>query len=296
MAFDFDFRMRIRVPRPVVFERLLRIEHLSRWFCSWARIEPKVGGTFKFGGETCIVLPEAAAWSTTIEEGKPLRRFAFAWPLLGAPTRVAYELEDEGADSAVLRTVHESVPRPETTCGTIRDAWRTCLGNLKAIAEGRSDGVRPDHTPVTAKDLRLAVLIDAPAPRVFAALADPEQVDHWSTGGVPRGAARVDPRPGGAFELGLDLGPDRILEIDPDRRIVLRTPRDRGDLRATLALEPKASGTAVYLTSSGYAPEEEGDVLRDRGRWSDRLMCLRNFVEGGESGFLNAYADQMRVR
>src|SRR5439155_12347755 len=58
MTFDYDFRMQIGAPRPVVFERLLRIEHLSRWFCGWCRIDPKVGGAFKFGGEACIIPPE----------------------------------------------------------------------------------------------------------------------------------------------------------------------------------------------------------------------------------------------
>src|SRR3972149_1508655 len=50
MGTDYDIRMRIRAPRGVVFERLLRIEHLARWFCGWARIEPRVGGGVQIGG------------------------------------------------------------------------------------------------------------------------------------------------------------------------------------------------------------------------------------------------------
>src|SRR5437879_5036326 len=64
MSFDYHFKMQLAAPRAVVFERLLRIEHLSRWFCGWCRIEPKVGGTFKFGGETCIIPPEGRAWES----------------------------------------------------------------------------------------------------------------------------------------------------------------------------------------------------------------------------------------
>src|SRR5207244_3367531 len=96
-----DFEQDIAARRPVVFERLLRIEHLSRWFCGWCRIEPRVGGTFKFGGETCIIPPEGRAWETTIEEGDVLRRFAFTWPIQSAKTRVSYELEDSPGDTAV---------------------------------------------------------------------------------------------------------------------------------------------------------------------------------------------------
>ena len=32
MPFDYEFLLRIQAPRPVVFEKLLRIEHLARWF------------------------------------------------------------------------------------------------------------------------------------------------------------------------------------------------------------------------------------------------------------------------
>src|SRR2546426_11905188 len=95
MTFDYDFKMRIGAPRPVVFERLLRIEHLSRWFCGWGRIDPKVGGAFKVGGGACIILPEQRSWGATIEEGEVLRRVAFTWAIRAAETHVSFELEDE---------------------------------------------------------------------------------------------------------------------------------------------------------------------------------------------------------
>src|SRR3972149_326077 len=136
MGTDYDIRMRIRAPRGVVFERLLRIEHLARWFCGWARIEPRGGGSFKCGGETCIVLPEGRGWETTIDEGETLRRFAFTWPIAGVPTRVAYELEDEGDAATVLRARHAGGPGAEGTCGAVQDAGRGGLGGLKAVGGG----------------------------------------------------------------------------------------------------------------------------------------------------------------
>lgn len=183
----------------------------------------------------------------------------------------------------------------KTTCGTIQDAWHMCLGNLKSISEGRSDSVRPDHAPVTSRELRLSNLIEATPERVFAALTEPAQVDHWSTGGVPRGRARVDPRAGGAFAMGWgDVGPDRILAIDPGRRLVLRWPRDQGDLTIELNLEPKASGTAIYLVAAGYRDGEEARILSDRGGWGDLCVCLKNFIEGGDAGFANAFDAQVQ--
>ncbi len=294
MAYEYDIRMRIRAPRPIVFERLLRIEHLARWFCGWARIEPKVGGSFKFGGETCIVRPEGRGWETTIDEGKTLQRFAFTWPIRSAITRVSYELSDESGDATILRARHLGVPMRDSTCGTVQDAWRMCLGNLKSISEGRGDSMRPDHSPVDSNSLRLSALIEAGSKRVFAALTTPEQVDHWSTGGVPRGKACVELRPGGDFSMGWDDGPDRILEVETQRRLVLRWPRTAGDLRVAFDLETKASGTAVYLTSTGYGEGETNEILYHRGGWSDLLVCLKNFIEGVDSGFLDPYDAQVR--
>ncbi len=294
MPFDYNFLVRIRATRPVVFERLLRIEHLSRWFCGWSRIEPKVGGSFKFGGETCIVLPERVGWETTIDEGEVLRRFVFTWPIRSTPTRVAYELEDAPDGATILGASHRGVPLREGSCGTMQDAWRMCLGNLKSIAEGRSDSVRPDHAPVTEPKVRLSALIEAPATQVFEALTDPTHVDRWSTGGAPEGRTHVDPRAGGEFSFGWVDGPDRILEIDRGRHLSVRWPRTAGDLRLTFGLEEKASGTAVYFTSTGFREEETAAVLRHRGRWSDLLVCLKNHVESGDAGFGNRYGEQVR--
>lgn len=292
MTFDYEFHLRVRAPRATVFEKLLRIEHLARWFCGWCRIEPKVGGKFQFGGETCIVMPEGRGWETTIAEGETLRRFAFTWPIRGATTRVAYELEDAG-ENTLLQARHTGVPIRDSTCGTVQDAWRMCLGNLKSIAEGRGDSVRPDHTPADSAGLRLSNLIEAPRERVFAAFTDPAQLDRWSTGGVPRGRAMVDPRVGGTFLLGRGIEPGRILELVQDERIVLEWPDREFAARIRIDLEVKASGTAVYLEKTGYRERDAASVIRDRGAWSDLLVCLKNSLEGGDAGFANAYEAQV---
>jgi uncharacterized protein YndB with AHSA1/START domain len=291
MVFNHEYDVRISAPRAVVFERLLRIEHLARWFCGWARIEAKVGGSFKFGGETSIFLPEGRAWDTTIEEGEVLRRFAFTWPIRGAATRVAYDLEDAGDAACVVRTRHVSVPVAETTCGSVQDAWRVCLGNLKAISEGRGDSLRPDHEDVRAPEVRLACLIEASASRVFAALTEPSQVAAWSPTPAPS-PADAERRAAGGHPLG---GPEgEVLEIERDRRLVVGPPRGRHGLVRAFDLEPKASGTAVYLHETGFAPDDRARVVRHRGSWSDRLVGLRNFIESGEVGFGNDYDAQVR--
>src|SRR5438094_2786942 len=189
--------MRIQDPQATAYERLLRIEQLSPWFSRWSRIEPKVGGSFKFGGETCIIPPEGRSWDTTIDEGEVLRRFAFRWTIRSSESRVSYELEDGPNGMASLAVRHRGVPIRETTCGTVQDAWRMCLGNLKSVAEGRGDSVRPDHAPVTSPDLRLSVLIEAAPAKVFDAFSHPTSVGHSASGAVSPQETRVDQRAGG---------------------------------------------------------------------------------------------------
>src|SRR6267143_689371 len=111
MPFDYNFMM--------------RIEPLSRWFCGWSRIEPKVGGSFKFGGETCIIPPEGRSWETTIDQGEVLRRFAFRWPIQGAETRVSYDLDDGPGETAVLRAQHRGLPTLAIPGGSLQDLWRS---------------------------------------------------------------------------------------------------------------------------------------------------------------------------
>jgi len=169
-----------------------------------------------------------------------------------------------------------------------------CLGNLKSIAEGRTDSVRPDHSPATGPELRLTVLIEAKPSAVFGAFADPAQLDHWSTGGLPRGAATVEARPGGTFSFGWDAGPMQVTEWKTDQHIALRWSRHTSGFVIKFDFEEKSSGTAIYFGLAGFAAEDTEDIVRQRGRWSELFVCLKNFLESGSSGFQNSYEDQIR--
>src|SRR5881392_581836 len=233
MAFEYEFRMRIEAPRPTVFERLLRIEHLSRWFCGWSRIEPKVGGSFKFGGETCIIPPEGRSWDTTIDEGEVLRRFAFRWTIRSSESRVSYELEDGPNGMASLAVRHRGVPIRETTCGTVQDAWRMCLGNLKSVAEGRGDSVRPDHAPVTSPDLRLSVLIEAAPAKVFEAFSRPAESLPKRPGSNRALAAR--------FRWAPEVGPIASSNGSPDAGLDSSGPARRGGFSISTSRRRRAA-------------------------------------------------------
>jgi len=87
--------------------------------------------------------------------------------------------------------------------------------------------------------------------------------------------------------------PDRVVEWVPNQRVVLQRSLEP-DRRIRFDFEEKASGTAVYLTATGFRSGDLDGIRRQRGRWSDRLVCLKNFVESGAAGFANHYDDQVR--
>src|SRR3990172_8538410 len=144
MAYELRIGMRIRASREKVFELLLTPHHLARWLCNFAQVEPKPGGKFLFGGDYVIAQPEGQAFACRFTGGVVRKSVTFAWPVFGGETTVAWEVEDT-TDGCVVHTTHASLPTLRSTCGSLHDAWRMCLGNLKAIAEGRGDSFRPDH-------------------------------------------------------------------------------------------------------------------------------------------------------
>jgi uncharacterized protein YndB with AHSA1/START domain len=111
---------------------------------------------------------------------------------------------------------------------------------------------------------------------------------------VPQGRTRIEPRVGGTFLPGRGGPPGRIVALETNERVILEWPQGGAAAQVELHLEPKASGTALYLSKTGYPPGHEATVLHDRGMWSDLLVCLKNFVEGGDAGFANAYDAQVR--
>jgi len=282
--------IRIRAPREFVFQHLLTPHHLARWFCNFSQFDargPAVGSKFRFGGDYAIAATEPPGWPCEILGGEVLRAVSFRWPLFGADTRVDWRVEDT-AEGSVFQVVHAALPQEESTCGRFHDAWRICLGNLKAVAEAREDSLRPDSSPIPDGKVRLNVVMDAPPSKVFAALVEPATLAQWTE----EPGAAVDPRAGGEYGL---RGPGdmtaSILELTPGKRLALSWPVAGAPTQVAFSLEEKdANRTGLYVLHEGV-PEDVG--LRIRCRWSDLLVGLKNVLETGGTGFTEPYAKQV---
>jgi uncharacterized protein YndB with AHSA1/START domain len=290
MALTLRLGIHIRAPREFVFQHLLTPHHLARWFCNFTQFDPKgpaVGSKFRFGGDYAIAAAEPPGWPCTILKGEVLRAVSFTWPLLGADTRVDWRVED-AADGSVLRVVHDGLPKADSTCGRFHDAWRVCVGNLKAVAEARDDSLRPDSSPVQDGRIRLNVLLDASASKVFASLVEPEALGAWTESGTPR----IDPRVGGEYGFGGPAGaPGSIAELDHGENLAVTWPLAGHPTRGTFSLEEKGGNrTGLYFVHEGVPSAE---ALRVRCRWSDLLVGLKNVLEAGGTGFTEPYGKQV---
>lgn len=293
MAYAIAMGIRIRAPRPTVFEHFLKSHLLSRWFCAWAQPVPKVGGTLKFGGDTCIVLPDGPGWTCEIVAGDVQRRVRFRWPLWGADTEVDWSLEDAD-DGTVMRLAHEGLPRADSTCGPFRDAWRICLGNLKAAAEGREDALRPDSSPIPGGEFAFDAWFHEPRERVFRALVDSQDLDAWIAGPSRGGSASVEPREGGAYSWGRDEGPRKILKISEPEVLAFDVPAGSTDTKVEWKLEDRGEMTLLRFRHSGFEPGDPRAVAM-RCMWSAAIVGLKNYLEGDGVGFTEPYGEQLRA-
>ncbi len=290
MTWVHEFSTRLVTSPERTFRALVDEAELRAWFAEYADIEPRVGGSYRFWGRYTLGLPGAEDADQRIVRFEPDRALAFSWNLLGVPTEVSVALAVAPTDASAAGapgpmtsvTLHHqgaralAQPREKEL---IDDFWRLSFGNLGAYLMG-AELLRPDFGD-PSPEIRSSLLIDAPPSAVFRALIEPEALNRWIAA-----AAVVEPRVGGRFEFGWKYqvggrdvtgGPTRILELIPDRRLVVDWPDWRGDdtvrtQRVSFDLEPVGAQTRVTLVHSGF--ERAADISDYPFGWGDFLNRL----------------------
>lgn len=263
MTWTYEHTFNLDATPERVFQALTEPEELTWWFAEEVQVEPRAGGRYHFWGRHTLAAPSRAEADQTLLRFEPGRALEFSWRLHGVGSRVALELAPDGESKSKLR-VAQSFPaelpiqRPREL---IDDYWRLVHGNLTAHLAGGGGIVRPDFTD-PAPEVRLSIRIEAPPAAVFRALLEPDAVNRWF-GGAP---AEVEPVAGGRYRLnwkyqvdGRDVtgGPTRILELVPNRKLVIDWLDWRGDLSVTgqtitFLLEPTGDATTVTLVHGGF--------------------------------------------
>ncbi|GIJ27039.1 hypothetical protein Vqi01_22010 [Micromonospora qiuiae] len=142
----------------------------------------------------------------------------FAWLLDGVETTTEFALRPDGPDATVLRLSQTHFDFSDVINGTsirgvLQTFWYLTTANLEAHLAGRPLLPKVDFT---STDLRAALVIAAPADKVWESLTDSEQASAWF--GHPIG---IEPWRGGRYAMGgFDAGyAAKVVDIEPGRKM-----------------------------------------------------------------------------
>jgi uncharacterized protein YndB with AHSA1/START domain len=273
---DCTYTLTLRATPDRVWRALTDAGELRAWFAEHAEVDLRPGGAWRFWGRHSLGVPTPDAADQRIEALEPERRLAFTWTWSGVPTRVELLLEPREWREFALGSEPPSRP-PEPGCaltvkqsfaGTLpyprpahlaEDHWRLAIANLFAHLDGSAVSLPDCDDP--APEVRVSLFVAARPATVFRTLTEPALLDRWLAS-----SARVDLRVGGAIDLGWSGGGDgetpgegalEILELVPDRRLVLAWPDWRGSAdvpmqRVSWELTASGAGTRVELRHTGF--------------------------------------------
>lgn len=274
-----------------VFDAITNPVHMRRWLAQGVAVEPRAGGRFAFWGRSipwCSSDAEANQRFTSID---PPLSLAFSWHWRNCRSNARLSLSTAAGDTS-LSVRHEGrgslLDRPNETGFFLADFWRLAAGNLIQYLRTGEPALIPDFLD-PRPGVTLSIVIDAPIERIFSALTDPAMMDRWIATG-----AKVNARPQGEYSYGWKMqpgdareiecvGPTRILEIDPPRRLVTDWVYrgDPGVSRVTWELDPISPGsTRLTLTHLGIG-EEPANKRGYIGGWTAFAIELKHFMEFG---------------
>lgn len=264
MTWTHEYSWTIPAPPERLFAALVEPAQLRAWFAESVDVAAVVGGPYRFWGRHTLGVPSAADATQRLTRVEPGQALGFDWDIGGAPTAVLLTLApaDEGGTRLTVRHEVRGPLGGVRERELIDDWWRLAFGNLAMHLAGGDGILRPDFAD-PHPEVRVAIVIEAPPAAVFRALLEPDALARWFGQG---GTVSVEPRVGGRYDLawryqvdGRDVvgGPTRILELIPDRRLVVDWTDWRGDPSVTgqtiaFDLEPVAEGTRVTLVHGGF--------------------------------------------
>jgi uncharacterized protein YndB with AHSA1/START domain len=286
MGWIYEQRFPLNASPERVFQALTDPAELEAWFAEHVDVAVHGGGPYRFWGKHTPGAPARGDQNLTVVE-RP-SRLGFEWTLFGCPSEVTFGLlpTDEGTQFMVRHELRGSLdqPRPREL---VDDWWRLTAGNLAAHLAGGAGVLRPDFGD-SAPEIQLSLVINASPEEVFRALVDPAQLNQWIAA-----AAEVDLRVGGAYNYGWVYehegrsvvgGPSTILELIPNKLLVLDWPDWRGDETVPTQfvrweLEPEGEGTRVTFVHGGFTRAAD---------WSDYPFGWGGFLTRLEETVLGA--------
>jgi uncharacterized protein YndB with AHSA1/START domain len=257
-----------------VYQALTDGEQLKQWFAEHADVSPE-DSRYGFWGRLTPEAPSQENGQHRLLSSEP-GELKFEWQFRGKPTTVFIEFHEEGP-STQLNLTHFGLPARQHGQYAVADFWSLSLENLRAWVERSQVGLHCDFSAIQVGEIQLEVDIDAPAERLFQILTNPEELKKYM-GENPE----VEPEVGGRYSFGWDSGPQKILDIQTDKKLSYswEYPHEP-DTVVTWRLEGSGGKTRLTLVHSGFAPDRNMEDYQIG--WLHFLNRIKFLAEVGEA-------------
>jgi uncharacterized protein YndB with AHSA1/START domain len=194
------------------------------------------------------------------------RRLKYSWKLQDTEMIIDLRLEPVGPETVLLL---------EVTGSAFEDFWFLSLENLRRYLDGKSIVARCDFSLPMKGDIHHQLEIVGSPEQVFEALIRPDQLERWFAS-----QARIEPRVGGQYDIGWrQFEPLKILELQPNEKLVLSQPGQEPETILTWSLAAAGGKTRLTLVHSGFAPDADSSGLNTG--WLNFMNWIASLVEYG---------------
>jgi uncharacterized protein YndB with AHSA1/START domain len=129
-------------------------------------------------------------------------------------------------------------------------------------------------------DVNFEDVINKPVAEVFEAIVNPTHMAHYFISGADSPLVAGHTVNWEFADVGATVAV-KVIDIQPDKHIVLEWHASGADTRVEISLSPlKAGKTAINITESGWPMDEAGvaKALQQAIGWTDFCCCLKAYL------------------
>ncbi len=220
----------------------------------------------------------------TAREIMPGKSIAWDWPLGDVETLVVWSLAEERTGTRlsvrhVARAGATALFAPRGMEDALKNFWMQDLVCLKYWLETGTSPSRSQFGLLPRESVEVILNLPIPAERAWELFTRPNELDEW----VAHGSS-IDLRPGGAVSLGRGQGPERVLEVEPGRRLKFNWFLEGKETFVVWSIDAgrNASSCLVRIEHSGFGPLVRDALEASHEDWLTLLHALAVYAETGE--------------
>jgi len=285
---ELNLGIDIKVSPTRLFEAITNPGDLTSWFTEHAEVS-LADNRYNFWGRFTPGNPTQEEGQHRISRVIPNKLVEFEWRLRDTDSIVQFEIH-ETSGGCVLTMYHQNMPVASPSQSSIQDFWSHTLEGLRHWLETGQVYDLMDYSETRLGDIGITIEIDVPPGVVFHALTDADQMERWIGS---RGS--IDPKPGGKIDFGWGMGPIKILEIEPDKKLSYSWQWE-GEPQsvATWSLDGSGGKTRLSIVQSGFAPDRNGEDYYIG--WYKFVSRLKTMLEQGpEWERIKVYSNKERL-